>query len=214
MNKYITGAVIAAIGATFIGGVNVNIGLGTDYVKVMNPYQITTKFQFFGEHYDVNLGDELQGAEVIQPVLTLLQNASSFDTITFHIKGSGGSVDSMLDLLNSMASTKASILLSVEGNASSAYATLATSGYPLVMSKHSFLMFHMGSINGIDCSAQTGMFDGIPASVSCQNMKDAYWAELKYLFMHNEVLTSDEKDSLLKGNEVYLTSEEVLKRIS
>lgn len=214
MNKYITGAVVGAAALVAINGFNINIGLDTNYVKVMNPYQITEGSQFFGHHYDVNLGEELKGIETIQPVLTMLQNAGRFDTVTFHIKGAGGDVDSLLALLNSMASTKAHILLSVEGNAASAYASLATSGYPLVMSKNAFLMFHMGSVNGLDCSKQLGMFDGIPASVSCQNFKDAYLYEIKDLIMHNKLLTSDEKDSLLKGNEIYLTAKEVNKRIS
>lgn len=211
----IIAAAILASGLSFgvINGIDINIGTDLTSHSILQPDLIITQHGLFGNTYNINLGNTLQDADTIQPVLTVLNTANHLDTVVFHIKGYGGDVDSLFALQNAMALSKAKIILSVEGNSSSAYAALATTpGYKLIMSKNAFLMFHMGSINGLDCNQQTGLFDGIPASKSCQNMKDAYVKEISQEILDNPYLTLQDKQTLLSGNEVYLTSEQVVQR--
>jgi ATP-dependent protease ClpP protease subunit len=213
MKKLLAGIAIGALGLSLVGGINLNVNPAVNLDQVLNPYQITTHFQWVGEHYDINLGNTLGDADSVQPVLTLLQNAGHNDTITFHIKGYGGDVDGMFALINAINSSKAHVLMSVEGNSYSAYAGLATSAGTLHIDKYALLMFHMGSINGVDCNTVTGMFDGIPAAVSCQNDKNAYVTELTTMINNDRILTASEKQSILAGNELYLTSAQVQARI-
>lgn len=209
-------AIMGSVAVLTTEGISLNINTGMNIHNVLQPDLITKHQGWFSTTYNINLGNTLGSADDIQPVITLLETVSSSDTIIFRIKGYGGDVDGLFALENAMKLSKAKIILSVEGNSSSAYAALATSGYELRMSPKAFLMFHMGSIHGLDCQSPeytTRLFDGIPASESCQNMKDAYTYELEQAFIHNKYLTKREKDILLSGHEVYLTSKEVNKRI-
>lgn len=214
MNKLYSGVAIGALGFALLGGINVNVGTNVNYHQLLKPDLITTQSQYIiGHVYNVNLGDELGGAEEIQPVITMLESAHFYDTVIFRIKGYGGSVDGLFAILNAIKLSHAHIIMSVEGNSSSAYAVLATSGPELKVSPNAYLMYHMGSINGVDCSAETGTFDGIPASESCQNIVDAYTKELRHLIMINPLLTNLEKLTILSGHEIYIHSDEMNRRI-
>lgn len=214
MNKLFSGVAIGALGFALIGGIDINVTPNVNYHTLLKPQIVTTEsYRILGTVYNINLGDELEGSEAIQTVLTTIQSAGRYDKIIFHIKGYGGSVDGLLSIINAVHRTEANVVMSVEGPAYSAYAVLATQGDELIIDDAAFLMFHTTSLVNLHCSQQTGIDRGDTNEKHCQQYYDANLAVWQTVLGKIKYLTKDEKSKISLGQDVYLMSYQVKERV-
>lgn len=207
--------ILAGALALALSGCSNDVSLSANTYTSLHPYNITQEYGIFSTTYHIRLGERMEAPSDNQTlaIVTTLEKAGANDKVVFHIAGPGGSVDGLVTIISAINLSKAHVIMSVEGNSYSAYATLALHGDEFNMSKDTFLMFHLGSINGLDCSLEKGLFDGIPASVSCQNMKNAYLKQITAITLNNSLFTQEERLIILAGYEVYLSAEEVNSRL-
>lgn len=211
-NAFIGGTVgIVALFA--LSSINVNLNLGTDYTKVLNPYGIVKVEGIFGSTYNIRLGDELGGSDTIAADITTVEQANTSDTIVFHIEGYGGSVDGLISLINAIKLSKAHIIMSVEGPSYSAYAVLATQGDELKMSEDSLLMFHTSSLVNVDCKKQPGEDRGVSNVKHCESYYNANMALWYKILSKIKILSGTDITEIESGDDVYLTPEQVNARL-
>ena len=213
LRNLLIGSAVGLAAAGLISTVDVNLNIGADYTKLLNPYGIVKVEGFFGNTYNIRLGDELGGSDTIAADITTVEQASAFDTIIFHIEGYGGSVDGLISLINAIKMSKAHVIMSVEGPSYSAYAVLATQGDELKMSDDSFLMFHTSSLVNYNCSTQTGEDRGVSNKEHCElyyNTNMALWYKI---LDRIKILSQDDIDQIQTGHDVYLTSAQVNARL-
>ncbi len=214
MNKLISGVAIGALGFALLGGIDVSVTPNINYHTLLKPQIVTTEsYRVFGTVYNINLGDELEGSEAIQTVLTTIQSADSHDKIVFHIKGYGGSVDGLLSIINAVHRTEAHVVMSVEGPSYSAYAVLATQGHELIIDDAAFLMFHTTSLVNVHCDQAKGIDRGDTNERHCQQYYDAKLALWQTLLDDIKYLTEKEKLTISLGQDVYLMSYQVKERV-
>lgn len=197
-----------------IPGVNVYHHLE---LPTLNKYRIVmtrtpSLSHLFAKHIDITLEDQIRSNIWYEDVMKALREAKEGDTVTFHLSGYGGEIDSMYLLINGVRASKAIVTMSVEGSVYSADAELATAGDYLVMGKYTWLMFHSSTILNVDCSQQKGTDRGVSNVEHCQAFKDASLKEDAEFARNNPILTDTEKASIASGHDVYLSSDEVLRR--
>lgn len=170
-----------------------------------------------GSVYDVHMGDTIYGPESYFDLERLLQDATPNDTIIFHLSGYGGDVQGAMTLINEIKTTKAHTVMNVEADCYSAHAYIAVSGNELHMAKFAYLMFHSNSMLGLDCDSKD-MKDAEPDRgrsqvYHCKAAKSAAMAENK-AFLDQTILTPNEVTFIMSGHDVYLTSDEVNRRLN
>lgn len=186
--------------------------LGKD--RVITQTVFSWKHLKFVKNTTVRLETEIKEPEDYKDIERVLQEAHHGDVVTFHLIGEGGRMDSTIDLISNIKRSEAKVIMIVDGPVYSADAILAVSGYKLIMSQQSFLMFHAPAYTNAndenelasqtDCNKLTGLDRGVLASIQCEKDKIALvWLDSQ-IINSLKYLTSTEKQSILQGNEVYL----------
>lgn len=194
----------AIIGLLALAGVAYSVVPAETQTFVVNNSFVETIQSGSYTSYDIRFNDELGSPESIKSVIEVLQHAQSGDVVTFHIIGAGGVIDSLVQVINAIHSTKAHVVMSVEGPAYSAYAVLATQGHELKMAKYSFLMFHTSSLLNVDCKAFPGTDRGVSNVEHCQAYYDANMQLWYSLLSTIDVLSKAEKEAIVTGHDVYI----------
>lgn len=156
---------------------------------------------------DVRLDDTINGTDTIKSVLKVLQEADSNTTITFHLAGYGGDVQSLYDLINNIQTTKATVIGIVEAPVHSAHAYLALAMPKLIIAKYSYLMLHSSTILNMDCSSELGTDRGVSNVEHCNAFKTANVALMIQLINDTPLLSNAEREELLSGHDVYILSD-------
>lgn len=182
--------------------------------KIEESYKVNLEFPFIHKHYDITLNDTIYGTDWYKNIGSVLRSANYGDTVTFHLAGYGGDEATLLLLINQVHMSKAYTTMSVESQVYSAHAYLAVSGDKLVMAPYTWLMFHFSSILSEDCSTKLGKDRGVSNVEHCQALKDTDIVLGKRLVESISILTSCEKERIEGGHDVYLISDEVMKRVN
>ena len=117
-----------------------------DPVKV----QLITDYALFGlihSSYDLKV-DEIDGDLADWYVVIVSRLTDSNDTITLHIHSPGGSVAVMIEMINSLATTKAHTISINEGIAASAAAAIAMVTDEIKSTPASIYLFHRARNSG------------------------------------------------------------------
>lgn len=137
-------------------------------------------------------------------VMELLRNAKLGDTITFKITSPGGFVSTMLMLADGIATSNAHTVANIQGGAYSAAAYISLAADEIQMAEGSVIMFH-------DTQVQ---IRGERSKIVTDLVASGKQIE-EFLRKYNTqgVLTEGEIVGLFKGQDVFLTKEEVDARI-
>lgn len=226
MKSYAPALAAAVIAVTAISGlIRINVDHHMNLPPELNFGVVTSISEFnpqirFGAiprvyttHTDINMRNEIKDSATIIHILQALQQAKPGDTITFHLEGYGGAVDTVLLLISNIKLTKAFVTMSVEAPVYSGHAYLALFGDALVMSPYSFLMLHESSVIDIDCASQSGTDRGVSNVEHCQAFKLNNFLLGAQLVMDLPYVTPAEKQLIMNGHDVYLGPEDIQNRI-
>lgn len=210
--------------AAFLGTVllsqkgGINVLLHPDLSALMTTQKIYCK-GVVNQTCQVRLTTVVGDPEQYRDILNLLDTANSGDRIDFYLIGNGGQVRTEVQLLNAIKTTKAKVVMHVQGDVFSAHAALALTGDELKVGKYVLFLFHRSSAYGsVDqyCEGSKGKLD---------RTKDAYKKCVEFLNMSlvqdeaevrellSKVLTPDEIKRVLDGDNVILTGEVVQERL-
>lgn len=209
--------VLAAVvmAATLLSGsVKVNLH-HTHTLDGIEPYQITCRGTIL-KTCDVFLTTKIGDQGSYLSLFTLFQTAKEGDQIRLHMNGYGGKVDTTVQFINEMKSSKALVTTIVEGPVYSAHAFISIAGTHVVIRPGAMFLFHDTSALGNTCDDQKGHKDrGTDAYPKC--LEDIQMHILTFeAFLKStlgSLLTDKEYKHMFAGGQIYITGPEMQKRL-
>jgi ATP-dependent protease ClpP protease subunit len=157
-----------------------------------------------GRLYEFYLSGEICEPQEYIEWFDTIRNATSADTVRIYINSGGGDLYTTLQFLRVMGETEATIVTSVEGACMSAATMIFLHGHQQEVTPHSLFMFHNYS---------AGVF-GKGGEMYDQLQFERRWSENFMREVYADFLTHEEIDSMLHNKDIWMTSDEVVKRLS
>lgn len=148
------------------------------------------------------LGEIKSSSEYMQ-WFEIIRTASEHDVIMFHINSHGGDLFTAIQFMRVMSETKATIVASVEGACMSAATIIFLCAKHWEISKHSMFMFHNYSSGSFGKGGE--MYDNIT--------HERTWSQKLWKDIYTGFLTTDEINAILQNKDIWMSSEEVTKRL-
>lgn len=154
--------------------------------------------------HEFYLSGAIQDAEEYIEWFDVIRNAAATDTIRIYINSPGGDLFTTLQFLRVMAETDANIVCSVEGACMSAATMIFLHGHSQEVTPHSLFMFHNYSAGTFGKGGE--MYD--------QLQFERTWSENFMTEVYSGFLTTDEIQSMLNNKDIWMGSEEVVRRLT
>lgn len=153
--------------------------------------------------HEFYLSGPIQDAEEYIEWFDIIRNASQTDTIRIYINSPGGDLFTTLQFLRVMSDTQATVVCSVEGACMSAATMIFLHGHSQEVTPHSLFMFHNYSAGTFGKGGE--MYD--------QLQFERTWSENFMTEVYSDFLTTEEISSMLHNKDIWMGSEEVVKRL-
>lgn len=166
---------------------------------------------------DVFLSDEIFKPEVYRDLHVKILTMTENDLIFLHLVGDGGDVGGALYLYNFLKGSSVKKVVVIDGVVESAHAFLAFSfGKPAINSE-GFAMFHASSLTNMarHLCTKEGFDRGLPISEKCRKNVTTISEMSNKIFLDvlKDVLTKDEIQKFLKGEDIIIDFKELNKRL-
>jgi len=176
---------------------------------------IITENGAFSTSYVVQMPTTIQSPIYFRELNAMLRAANRADTVEFRLSGFGGSVQTTLEILNSIRASKAKVIMTVTAPVYSAHAIIAVSGDVMVLEIAASLMFHLPQTMSEDKQVSICKRDYIPSNpfeadvtaILCDSMRDVYAKKLIKFLSYQQF-----KD-VMSGEDVIVSQKEVVKRV-
>lgn len=132
-----------------------------------------------------------------------IRGASETDVVILHINSYGGDLFTAIQFMRAMTESKANIVASCEGACMSAATLIFLSANHFEISKHSMFMFHNYSSGTFGKGGE--MYDNI--------VHERKWSEKLWRDVYANFLTEDEIAAILQNKDIWMSGEEVTKRL-
>lgn len=153
--------------------------------------------------HEFYLSGPIQDAEEYIEWFDIIRNASNIDNIRIYINSPGGDLFTTLQFLRVMSDTDATVTCSVEGACMSAATMIFLHGHSQEVTPHSLFMFHNYSAGTFGKGGE--MYD--------QLQFERTWSENFMTAVYEDFLTPEEIQSMLNNKDIWMGSEEVIKRL-
>ena len=157
-----------------------------------------------GRLYEFYLSGEIAEPEEYIEWFDTIRNATAADTVRIYINSGGGDLYTTLQFLRVMGETEATIVTSVEGACMSAATMIFLHGHQQEVTPHSLFMFHNYS---------AGVF-GKGGEMYDQLQFERKWSENFMREVYAGFLAKEEIDAMLHNKDIWMTSDEVIERLS
>lgn len=147
-------------------------------------------------------GDIKSPSEYI-PWFETIRNSSENDVVVIHINSYGGDLFTAIQFMRVIAESKANIVASVEGACMSAATIIFLSAKHWEISNHSMFMFHNYSSGSFGKGGE--MYDNI--------MHERTWSQKLWKDVYSGFLTDAEISAILNNKDIWMSGEEVTKRL-
>jgi ATP-dependent protease ClpP protease subunit len=154
--------------------------------------------------HEFYLTGEIGDAEEYIEWFDIIRNASAVDNIRIYINSPGGDLFTTLQFLRVMSDTEATVTTSVEGACMSAATMIFLHGHTQEVTPHSLFMFHDYS---------SGTF-GKGGEQYDQIQFERGWSRKFLTEVYAGFLTDIEIESMMHNKDIWMDSEEVVKRLT
>lgn len=152
-----------------------------------------------GYLYHFYIHDEIGSSEDYVDLLDTLYTASESDSIILHLNTPGGYLNTAVEILHAMASTRATVITSADGLVASAGSLLFFAGHSFMLGEFCEIMLHDGS-------------GGAMGKIN-ENLKSAQFTSKRlsniYHKIYGRFFSEEQVDRVLNGEDLYLGSEDV-----
>lgn len=156
-----------------------------------------------GVEHHFSIVSEIEGPESFGDFFAILRQAGEEDVVYLHINSPGGRLDTTVQIINAMKECRAPVVTCAEGDIASGAAIVFFSGDAFKIASHCEFLIHTAS-------------GGNLGKIS-DNLSSVKFAVRRMEHLYEEVLgrflTEEELGWIGRGEEFYLSSEEVLERI-
>jgi ATP-dependent protease ClpP protease subunit len=156
------------------------------------------------QQHEFYLTGEITDAENYVDWFDCIRNAQPNDTVKIYINSPGGDLYTAIQFLRVMAESEAHIICSVEGACMSAATMIFLSADEFQVTPHSLFMFHNYS---------AGVF-GKGGEMYDQIQFERAWSENFLKEVYKDFLTPAEITSMMHNKDIWMASDEVIKRVS
>lgn len=150
------------------------------------------------------LSDEIGPPLAYTDLLNTLRTASENDMILLHLNTPGGNFDTGLQIINNISASKAHVITVLEARAYSMGAMIFLAGHELIVHDNCQLMFHNYSSSII----------GKGNEQHAQVLAIGKWFEKTMSRVCHPFLSRDEIDSILRGEDIWMDSDDIRKRLN
>lgn len=133
-----------------------------------------------------------------------IRHSGENDLIVLHINSYGGDLFTAIQFMRVIAETQATVVASVEGACMSAATVIFLSAKRWEISKHSMFMFHNYSTGSFGKGGE--LYDNI--------IHERKWSERLWKDVYGGFLTEEEISSILHNKDIWMSAEEVTKRLT
>lgn len=154
--------------------------------------------------HEFYLTGEITDAEEYIEWFDIIRNASAVDNIRIYINSPGGDLFTTLQFLRVMGETEATVTTSVEGACMSAATMIFLHGHSQEVTPHSLFMFHDYS---------SGTF-GKGGEQYDQIQFERAWSRKFLTEVYAGFLTNAEIESMMHNKDIWMDSEEVIRRLT
>lgn len=153
--------------------------------------------------YDIFISGEIGPPEDYVETIQMIRSANSSDLILFHLNSPGGDINTALQLIEAIDESKANTVAIVAGICASAatYIFLACDSWEI--SEHASFMIHTYSSGTI----------GKGNEMHDQVMFFKSWSDKFLKDVYQDFLSKDEIEAIIKGADLWLSAEDVGKRL-
>lgn len=156
-----------------------------------------------GNLYEFYLSGEITEASDYVSWFDTIRNATEADTIRIYINSPGGDLYTAIQFLRVMGESQAEIICSVEGACMSAATMIFLNGDVQEVTPHSAFMYHNYSGGAFGKGGE--QYDQIQF--------ERKWSENFLKEVYLGFLTEDEINSMLDNKDIWMDSDEVVKRL-
>ncbi len=153
--------------------------------------------------HEFYLSGEITDAEEYIEWFDTIRNASAQDTVRIYINSPGGDLFTTLQFLRVISESEATVITSVEGACMSAATMIFLHGHMQEVTPHSLFMFHDYS---------SGTF-GKGGEQYDQIQFERAWSRKFLTEVYDGFLTEVEIESMMHNKDIWMDSEEVVKRL-
>ncbi|MGZ5485210.1 MAG: Clp protease ClpP [Nitrososphaeraceae archaeon] len=172
------------------------------YMDKRKPYkQYEQTFQFQHVHYYIT--SEIGEPDGYVDMIYRIQMADPNDTIYIHLNTPGGQLDTGVQLINAMQNSQANIITILEGSAYSLGTLIFLAGDQMIVNNNCMMMFHNFR----------GGIVGKGNEISLQLDATVKWFTELAKQIYIPFLSEDEFSRILKGEDLWMNSEEVRERL-
>ena len=150
------------------------------------------------------LSDEIGPPLAYTDLLNTLRTAGENDMILLHLNTPGGNFDTGLQIINNISASKAHVITVLEARAYSMGAMIFLAGHELIVHDNCQLMFHNYSSSII----------GKGNEQHAQVLAIGKWFEKTMSRICHPFLTREEIDSILRGEDIWMDSDEIRRRLN
>ena len=149
------------------------------------------------------LSGEIKAPSEYIPWFEIIRNSTETDVIVLHINSYGGDLFTAIQFMRVMNESKANIVASVEGACMSSATIIFLSAKNWEISNHSMFMFH--NYHSATMGKGGEMYDNI--------MHERKWSEKLWQDVYGNFLSPPEIKNILENKDIWMTGEEVTKRL-
>lgn len=173
-------------------------------VPTVNQKKLLTKVFLQKTFHHIWLNSEIDSADKYVDIFDCLMQATEGDVVAIHINSPGGDLDTALQIIDAIESTPATTIAFLEGQACSAASMIAMVCENVEVSEYAYMMIHTFS-QGV-----SGKFSDIQNSTDFHRK---WWREV-FEKLYADFCTPEEIDRVLSGHELWLDTNEILKRFT
>lgn len=167
-----------------------------EFCKIQ-PTNVTTK------RYDIYLNYLIEKPHHYVDFLEILRSAGEEDEVYIHLNNNGGYVDTAMQIINYMKESNAKVISCLEGACHSAASLILLSADEIKISEHGSMLCHYYS----------GGVRGKGHEIESQVEFDKEYYKTFFKKIYDKFLTKKEIEELLNGKDMWLSSEDILKRV-
>jgi ATP-dependent protease ClpP protease subunit len=145
----------------------------------------------------------IEAPEKYTNMLNTIRNSGPEDEIVIHINSYGGDLFAGLQIMHALLSTQATVTASVEGACMSAATLIFLAATNYYVNEHSIFMMHNYSGGAFGKGGE--LFD--------QVAHERKWSKNLLESVYKDFLTKKEVKSILDNKDIYMTADEVIKRL-
>jgi len=158
----------------------------------------------FAKLHEFYISGSINEAEEYAHIFNVLRNCNEVDTVKLYINSGGGSLWTALQFVVAIKECPAQVIAQADGACLSAATMIFLAADTQVISPFSLFMIHTYS----------GVVGGKGGEIQAQVKMERQWCETILSGNYTDFLTSDEIVAIINGQDLWLTPNDVIKRLN